>query len=163
RIHRAMQETRLATVQIIPSAEGAFEPGRWVAAFRMLYAIALPWWKRAIIGQPWITFELEARNGELIARCTFLKDLETLVTSALRNPPPREAIIPVQIPPRGKANQAARVPLGLWREAIYPLGNSSTGARASAARSLTEAGEGVIQVAIAPDTGWETRAASRLD
>ena len=163
RIHQAMQQTRLATVQIIPPAEGVYEPARWVAAFRMLYAIALPWWKRAIIGQPWITLELEARKGELSARCTFLKDLEPLVTSVLREATPGADIVPVQIPPRGEGNQAARIPLGLWREAIYPLSNSGTDALASAARSLAEAGDGVIQVAIVPDTGWETRAARRLD
>ena len=163
RLHQSMLQTRLASVQIIPPAEGVYEPARWVAAFRMLYAIALPWWKRAIIGQPWITFELEARRGELVARCTFLKDLEALVTSALRKATPGADIVPVQVPPRGKADQAARVHLGLWREAIYPLGSSSTDALASAAQALGEAGDGVIQIAIAPDTGWEARAARRLD
>jgi hypothetical protein len=163
RVHQAILQTHLVSVRIVPPAEGVYEQARWVAAFRMLYAIALPWWTRAIIGQPWITFELEARKGELTARCTFIRELGAVVVGALRQATPGADIVPVLIPPRGKSDKAARIPLGLWREAIYPLGNPSTDALASAAQSLAEAGDGVIQVAIAPDTGWEARAARRLD
>lgn len=84
RIHQARHQTRLTSLQIVPPAESIYEPKRWVAAFKMLYAIARPWWKRAIMGQPWLIFELEACDGQLTARCTCLKDLERLVTGTLR-------------------------------------------------------------------------------
>ncbi|MGH7761372.1 MAG: hypothetical protein ACREOY_08155 [Candidatus Dormibacteraceae bacterium] len=60
-IPQSSRHSRLAAVRIIPPAEGLYEPARWIAVYRMLYAIALPWWKRAIVGQPWVTFELVSR------------------------------------------------------------------------------------------------------
>ena len=50
----------------------------------------------------------------------------------------------------------------LWREDIYELSPSRTDSLASAAQALAEAGDGLIQIAMAPDTGWEKRATRRL-
>jgi len=163
RVHQAMHQTRLVTVRIVPPAEGVYEPKRWVAVFRMLYAIALPWWRRAIIGQPWLTFELEAVEGQLTARCTCLKDLETLVTRALLRALPGADVVPVEVVAPSAGRQAARARLRLWREDIYPLSGSASDSFASAAQALAEAGDGMIQIAMAPDTGWEKRAGRRLD
>ena len=163
RFHQARHQTRLTSLQIVPPVESIYEPKRWVAVFKMLYAIARPWWKRAIMGQPWLIFELEACDGQLTARCTCLKDLERLVTGTLRRALPDADILPAEVTARIPGRQAARARLRLWREDIYPLGGSETDPFASAAQALAEAGDGMIQIAIAPDTGWEKRAAKRLD
>ena len=84
RIPQSSQQTRLVAVRIVPPADAAYEPARWIAVYKMLYAIARPWWRRTIMGQPWLAFELEAFDGQLIASCAFPRDLQTLVTSALR-------------------------------------------------------------------------------
>src|SRR5712692_8390242 len=162
-VHRSFRQTRLVAVRIIPPAEGVYEPARWVGAFRMLYAIALPWWKRAIVGQPWLTFELEAMEGQLTARCTFTKDLQALVISALHSALADADIVPTEVTSRVAGVSAARVRLRMWREDIYALSPSRTDSLASAAQALAEAGDGLIQIAIAPDTGWEKRATRRLD
>ena len=114
-VHRSFRQTRLVAVRIIPPAEGVYEPARWVGAFRMLYAIALPWWKRAIVGQPWLTFELEAMEGQLTARCTFTKDLQALVISALHSALSDADIVPTEVTSRVAGGSAARVRLRLWR------------------------------------------------
>ena len=162
-VHRSFRQARLVAVRIIPPAEGVYEPARWVGAFRMLYAIALPWWKRAVVGQPWLTFELEAADAQLTARCTFPRDLQTLVISALRSTLADADIVPTEVTSRVVDGSAARVRLRLWREDLYPLGASHTDPVSTAAQALAEAGDGVIQLAMSPDTGWEARAGKRLD
>jgi len=163
RLHQTMRQTRLVSVRIIPPAEAIYEPARWVVLFRILYAITLPWWKRAMFGQRWLTFELEAVEGQLIARCTFAKDVERLVTRALRGALPGADVVPTEVSARSAGRQAARARVMLWREDIYPLSGSATDLLAAAAQSLAEAGDGMIQIAMEPDTGWEKRAAKRLD
>jgi hypothetical protein len=161
--HQSLRQTRLGAVRIIPPAEGVYEPARWVAAYRMLYAIALPWWRSAFVGQPWLTLELEAMEGQLTARCTFPKGLQTLVISALHGALSDADVVPTEVTLRAVGEKAARVRLRLWREDIYALSPSGTDSLASAAQALAEAGEGLIQISMAPDTGWEKRAARRLD
>ncbi len=102
-------------------------------------------------------------EGQLTARCTFPKDLQTLVISALRSAVTDADIVPTEVTSRGGGASAARVRLRLWRDDIYALSPSRMDSLASAAQALAEAGDGVIQVAMAPDTGWEKRAARRLD
>jgi len=163
RLNQSFRQTRLVAARIIPPAEGVYEPARWVSAYRMLYAIALPWWKRAFVGQPWLTFELEAVDGQLTTRCTFPKDLQTLVISALHSALSDADIVPTEVTSRVAGGSAARVRLRLWREDIYALSPSRTDSLASAAQALADAGDGLIQIAMAPDTGWEKRATRRLD
>src|SRR5260370_6879371 len=97
----------------------------------MLYAIALPWWKRAFVGQPWLTFELEAVEGQLTTRCTFPKDLQTLVISALRSALADADIVPTEVTSRVAGKSAARVPLRMWRDDISALSPSTTDSLAS--------------------------------
>jgi hypothetical protein len=163
RLRRSFRQTHVVAVRIIPSAEGAYEPARWVGAYRMLYAIALPWWKRGVVGQPWLTFELEAADGQVTARCMFPRDLQTLVISALHGALADADIVPIEVTSRGAGASAAQVRLRLWRDDIYALSPSRTDSLASAAQALAKAGNGLIQIAMAPDTGWEKRAARRLD
>ncbi len=163
RLHQSFRQTRLVAVRIIPPDEGVYEPARWVGAYRMLFAIALPWWRRAFVGQPWLTFELEAVEGQLTTRCTFPKDLQTLVISALRSALADADIVPTEVTSRVAGKSAARVRLRMWRDDIYALSPSRTDSLASAAQALAEAGDGLIQIAMAPDTGWEKRASRRLD
>ena len=162
-VHRKLWETRLAGVRIVPPAESLYEPARWVAVHRMLYSIALNRWRRAIVGQPWLAFELEARNGQLTASCWFPKDFQTVVVAALRSALPDADIVPAELRPPLGGIPAARARLRLWREDLYALGESRTDALASAAEALAAGVDGVIQIAMAPDTGWEARAAKRLD
>lgn len=157
------KQPRLVSVRIFPPDEGVYEPARWIAIYKMLYAIARPWWKSAFMGQPWLTFELEAVEGKLTANCTFPRELQTLVTSVLRRAVAGADIVPTELAQRGADRRAARARLRLWREDIYTLGETHSSPLVSAAEALAEAGEGVIQVAIAPDTGWEKRTARRLD
>src|SRR5260370_2876441 len=163
RLHQSFRQTRLVAVRIIPPDEDVYEPARWVGAYRLLFAIALPWWRRAFVGQPWLTFELEAVEGQLTTRCTFPKDLQTVVMSALHSALADADIVPTDVTSRVAGGSAARVRLRLWREDIYSLSPSRTDSLASAAQALAEAGDGLIQIAVAPDTGWEKRAARRLD
>ena len=162
-LHIRLRQPRLVSVRIFPPEEGVYEPARWIAIYKMLYAIARPWWRSAFSGQPWLTFELEAVEGQLTACCTFPREFQTLVTRAIRSAIADADIVPIQFTPRVADGRAARGRLRLWRQDIYALSESHSSPLASAAQALAEAGEGVIQVAIAPDTGWEKRAARRLD
>src|SRR5579859_5003267 len=45
-LHRQIGRSRLASVRIVPPMEGAYNSASWVAFFKMLHAIAAPWWKR---------------------------------------------------------------------------------------------------------------------
>src|SRR5260370_17287530 len=92
----------------------------------MLYAIALPWWKRAFVGQPWLTFEMEAMEGQLTTRCTFPKDLQTLVISALHSALADADIVPTEVTSHVAGASAARVPLPLCRHDLYALTPSRT-------------------------------------
>src|SRR5258708_8676871 len=50
----------------------------------------------------------------------------------------------------------------LWRESLYPLAQDDHGALAAIAAALAEAPEGLIQIALQPDVGWEKAADRRL-
>jgi len=162
-LHRQMGRSRLASVHIVPPMEGAYNSASWVAFFKMLHAIATPWWKRALFGQAWLVFEVEAREGHVIARCWFPTQAGSLVAAAIRSALPGANIAPIDDGPALDGRPAARARLRLWREDLFPLGESQTDAIATAVEALAEAGDGVIQLAMAPDTGWEARAAKRLD
>src|ERR1700674_4171014 len=162
-LHRQLGRSRLTSVRIVPPVEGAYNSASWVALFRMLHAISAPWWRRALFGQAWLVFELEAREGHVIARCWFPTQAGSLVAAAIRSALPGANIAPIDDGPALDRSPAARARLRLWREDLFPLGASHTDAVATAAEALAEAGHGVIQVAMAPDTGWEARAGKRLD
>jgi hypothetical protein len=162
-LHRRLGQSRVSGVRIVPPIDGAYDSASWVALFRMLHAIAAPSWKRALFGQAWLVFELEAREGHVIARCWFPTEAEMLVAAAIRSALPGANIVPTEDGTALARPEAARARLRLWREDLYSLGASHTDAIATAAEALAEAGDGLIQVAVAPDTGWEARAGKRLD
>src|SRR5450759_1003060 len=93
-IHRQMGQSRLASVRIVPPVEGAYNSASAVSCFQMLHPIAAPWWKRALFGQAWLVFELEAHEGQLIARCWFQTGSEKLVAAAIRSALPGANIVP---------------------------------------------------------------------
>ena len=93
-IHRRMGQSRLASVRIVPPIEGAYNTASWVTFFQMLHAIAAPWWKRALFGQAWLVFELEAHEGHIIARCWFPTGTEKLLAAAIRSALPGANIVP---------------------------------------------------------------------
>src|ERR1700686_4471647 len=95
-IHRQMGQSRPASVRIGPPLDGAYGPASWVAFFRMLHAVAAPWWKRALFGQAWLVFELEAHEGHIIARCWFPTGTEKVVAAAIRSALPGANIVPTE-------------------------------------------------------------------
>src|SRR5487761_370973 len=94
-IHRRMGQSRLASVRIVPPIEGAYNTASWVTFFQMLHAIAAPSWKRALFGQAWLVFELEAREGHVIARCWFPTQARSLVAAAIRSALPGANVAPI--------------------------------------------------------------------
>jgi Type IV secretion-system coupling protein DNA-binding domain len=163
RLQMKFRRAELAAVRIVPPAEAPLEPMRWLAFFRALYGITAPWWKRWLVGQPWVVFEFESSPGRVVVRCWFPRDLELLVQTCLRAAMPGVELPaetqPVQLPQL----PAARARLRLWKEPLYPLGEPRTDALAAAVGALSETHDGLLQLAVAPDVGWEKRAGRRLD
>src|SRR5260370_20670703 len=83
--------------------EGATSDVRaWVLFFQNLYAIAHPWWKRWLLGQPHIVLELWSEAGDLGARCWAPARLERMVSVLLRSALPviqgRPSVAAVSVP-----------------------------------------------------------------
>src|SRR6266581_7070663 len=62
-LRRAMNRRPIAGLRILSPADASFQPEAWVACFRALYAIARPWWKSWLVGQPPVVFEFCAHAG----------------------------------------------------------------------------------------------------
>jgi len=162
RLQRRLRRQPIKGLRILAPIDSRLQPEAWVACFRTLYAIAAPWWKRWLLGQPSITFEYRAQAGRVRAGCWFPGDLETTVSSALSAAMPGLELI------REEDSELPRVPaararLRLWREPLYPLGAPRQDALASAVAALAESSDALLQISIAPDTGWERRASHRLE
>ncbi len=160
-LRRAMNRRPIAGTRILPPTDASFHPEAWVACFRALYAMARPRWKSWLVGQPSVVFEYRARDGRISSSCWFPADLAHTVSNALAVAVPgvelrtgQETELP-RLP-------AARARLRLWREPLYPLGTPRVDALASAVAALAECDESLLQISIAPDTGWERRAGRRL-
>lgn len=158
---RTRQQAGL-TYEIVPSAEAEWEAAAWVSFFRMLFGMSSPWWKRLVIGQPWITLEFWSHGGRVAARCWCPQRLATLVRTALTTTLPGAEI---RSGPEAAtlAEPAARSRLVFWREALHPLGQPKGDALRAVLDALSGDPSGVVQVVLSPDVGWQGRALRRLD
>jgi hypothetical protein len=162
RLQRQLRQQSLHCLRVLPPADARFQPEAWLACYRTLYAIATPWWKSWFVGQPAVVFEYRANADRLSAWCWFPSDLAGTVSNALSAAVPGvelRAEEDIELP----AMPAARARLRQWREPLYPLGAPRHDALASAVAALEESSEGLLQVSISPDTGWERRATRRLN
>ena len=134
----------------------------WIDFYQSLYAIATPRWKSWFIGQPWLSFELWAAEDAIRVRCWLPARLETLVTTQLRSALPgieiREADRGGDLPAI-----AARSRLRLHRDSLYALGNPRPEPLVAVMNALSSVAEGVVQLVIQPDVGWQGQAQRRLD
>jgi len=160
-LRRRLSPVRWAALRIVPGAESRYDPTAWLRFYRALYGMAAPAWKRLLFGQPWIGFEYRGRAGRLTARCWYPSELGWLIRTALKTALPTAELIPEpnqtlpQLP-------AGRSRMTLWRESLYPLAEDDHGALVAIAAALAEAPEGLIQIALQPDVGWEKAADRRL-
>ncbi len=157
RLHRRP----LSALRIVPAAQGSYQPENWIRFYRALYIMATPAWKRLGFGQPWIALEFQSRGGRVVARCWYPKDLEGLLRVALNLALPGAELIPEVEAPVMPRTPAARARLRLWRDPLYPLGQPRADGL-SAAISALAGGDGIVQLTLAPDVGWERRAAHRV-
>ncbi len=160
-VRRRLRPVKWAALRIVPGAETRYDPTAWLRFYRALYGMAAPGWKRLLLGQPWISFEYRSHAGRLTARCRYPRELEWLIRTALKTALPNAELIPEPTPtipqlPDGRSRMT------LWRESLYPLAQDDRGALAAIAAALVEAPEGLIQIALQPDVGWEKSADRRL-
>lgn len=162
RMQGTLRRRPLCGLRVVPPVDSQFRPEAWIACFRTLYVIAAPWWKSWLLGQPSITFEYRAKAGRVTVCCWFSADIASTVRSALTATMPGVELISEDNAdlPQGPA---ARARLRLWREPLYPLGTPRHDALAAAVTALAEKSDGLLQINIAPDTGWERRAAQGLE
>jgi len=162
RMQGALRRQPLSGLRIVPPIDSQFRPEAWIACFRTLYVIATPWWKGWLLGQPSIAFECRAQAGRVTVCCWFPADLASTVRSALTATMPGVELIPEENADLMQ-RPTARARLRLWREPLYPLGTPRNDALASAVAALAENSDALLQISIAPDSGWERRAAHRLE
>jgi Type IV secretion-system coupling protein DNA-binding domain len=160
-LRHAMNRRPMAGIRILPPTDSAFQSEAWVACFRALYAIARPWWKSWLVGQPSVVFEYRTSAGRASVHCWFPADVAHSVSNALA-----VAVPGVELRAEDETEllrlPAARARLRLWREPLYPLGTPRVDALASAVAALAESDDALLQISVAPDTGWERRASRRL-
>ncbi len=159
--HR-MRDQRGVTCEIVPPGESTWDPAAWVAFFRILFGMSAPWWKRLVVGQPWVALEFWAVSGRVAVRCWFPERLEALMRSLFATTLPGVEIrsITSEIT---LTQPAARSRLVGWRDALYPLGQPKIDVLRGILGALSSAESGVVQVAICPDVGWQGRSRKRLD
>src|SRR5438552_3542175 len=160
-LRRRLRPVQWASLRIVPGAETRYDPTAWLRFYRALYGMAAPAWKRLLLGQPWIGLEYRSRTGRLTARCWYPRELEWLVRTALKTALPNAELIPEPAPTVPQL-PAGRSRITLWRESLYPLAQDDRGALAAIAAALVEAPEGLIQIALQPDVGWEKSADRRV-
>ena len=160
-LRRRLRPVKWAALRIVPGAETRYDPTAWLRLYRALYGMAAPAWKRLLFGQPWIGFEYRSQAGRLTARCWYPRELEWLMRTALKTALPNAELIP-ELTPTVPPVPAGRSRMTLWRDSLYPLAEDYRGALAAIAAALVEAPEGLIQIALKPDVGWERSADRRL-
>ena len=136
----------------------------WVSFFRSLLALTPPAWKRLIAGVPWTTLEYRYADDKLSVSCSCPADSIHLVTTALA------AALPgadVHLEKEGTLTLlgpfTARARLRLWREPLHAIGEVRLGDTDSVIAAMAIASESVLQIAIAHDPAWESKAQRRLD
>lgn len=149
-------------LDLIPPEAAQADLERWTLFFQGLFAIAHPWWKRSIVGQRWGTFELRCDNGHLTASCWVPRGLEHLVSALAGSALPGIDIRPSEYR-IDKSNPTTRARLRLHRDPLYPLAGPSPIRLNAVLGVLAAARNGVVQISISPDVGWQTRALRRVD
>jgi len=160
-LRRRLRPVKWAATRIVPGAETRYDPTAWLRFYRALYGMAAPAWKRLLLGQPRINFEYRSQAGRLTARCWYPRELEWLIRTALKTALPNAELISEPTPTVPQL-PAGRSRMTLWRESLYPLAEDDRGALAAIAAALVEGPEGLIQIALQPDVGWERLADRRL-
>jgi len=164
RILRALWPRKCAVIRIIPPADGAYSREAWVSFFRSLLALTPPVWKQLIVGEPWTTFEYRYAEDRLSVFCSCPEQAIHLVTAALGTALPGAD---VRLEPHGALMLSslfvARARLRLWRESLHPIGGAGSGGLESVIAGMTTAPESVLQIAIAHDPAWESKARRRFD
>jgi len=120
-----------------------------VLFFGSLYAIAHPWWKRWLLGQPWVVFELWSEDQNLGARCWAPARLERLVTVLVRSALPGIEVRPALEDP-GLRFPATRTRLRQDRDPLYALADPKPDQLRSVMLALAAAPSGLIQLALSP-------------
>jgi hypothetical protein len=164
RIRALFWAPKRVVLHIIPPGEVNYSPEAWAGFYRSLLAITPPAWKRLIVGIPWVTLEYRYDEGGLNAFCSCSAEATHLVTAAVSAALPGVDVQPgagIELILLSPA--VARARLRLWREPLHPLGRPRLDAMASVIAAMTAAPETVVQIAIAPDPGWESWAQRRLD
>jgi hypothetical protein len=164
RISRALWPRKCAVIRIIPPADGAYSREAWVSFFRSLLALTPPVWKQLIVGVPWTTFEYRYAEDRLSVFCSCPEQAIRLVTAALGTALPGAD---VRLEPEGALTLnspfVARAGLRLSRESLHPIGGAGSGGLESVIAGMTTAPESVLQIAIAHDPAWESKAQRRFD
>jgi hypothetical protein len=158
----ADRRQRGITFDLLPPEDSELALADWVAFFRGLFGMARPWWKRCILGEPWVVFRYVVEAGGTRARCWCPEHLEALLRSLLRTAAPGMEINVAQdqVPQGGPA---AHTRLRLWREALYPLASPRGDNLRGILGALATTGSGVYELTVQPDVHWQGEAQRRLD
>ena len=154
---------QIKVVRIDPPAESAFRPEAWVTFHRAMVGMTAPWWKRLTRGQASVVYEFHSVRGLTVMHCWYPREIDALLKASVRTALPGADIVEVDTQPLPPGRPAARSRLRLWRDELYPLGTAGTDALADAVAALAASEEGVLQIAMSPDTEWEKRSTRRFD
>ena len=149
-------------LDLLPPEGGAADPRAWALFYRSLYAIAHPWWKRWLLGQPWVVMELWSHDGDLGARCSVPERLERMVSVLVRSAMPGAQVQAATLAALPE-EPAARTRLKLDREPLYSLADARGEPLRSVMDALAAAPSALVQLALSPDVGWQRRALRQLD
>ncbi|HUY25276.1 MAG TPA: type IV secretion system DNA-binding domain-containing protein [Candidatus Saccharimonadales bacterium] len=158
---RAAGEPRVL-LDLLPPDGAAANLRSWSDFFEALYAISTPRWKSWLFGQPYLSFELWAGEESVRVRCWLPARLQTLVTTQIRSALPGLEVREAESDPELSAI-AARSRLRLYRDPLYPLGNPRPEPLIAVVNALAFASQGVIQLVLQPEVGWQSQACRRLD
>ncbi len=161
-LRRRAADEPVVLLDLLPPDGSAVNLQSWIDFYQSLYAIASPRWKSWLFGQRWLSLELWATEGTVSVRCWLPARLQTLVTTQLRSALPGIEIREAE--PSGELPAiAARSRLRLDRDSLYPLGSPRPESLVAVMNALTSASQGVVQLVLQPDVGWQSQALRRLD
>ena len=149
-------------IELLPPDSTELDVRAWVHFFQGLYAMSRPWWKRWILGQPWIALELSAAGGVITARIWFPHELEQLVLAQLHAAIPGCVFREPAGDPLSKL-PAARSRVKLWRDPLWAVAFDKADGLNAVAVAMSRSSPAIVQIAISPDVGWQRRALVRLD
>jgi len=150
-------------VELLPPDSAQLDLKAWLHLFQGLYGMSRPWWKRTLIGQPWLAFELWAHGEAITARAWFPDELEPLVLAQLHAAIPGCVVRDAAAAAVADDLPAARSRLKLWRDPLWPLASDRADALRAVTVSMTRCPAAQVQLAISPHVGWQRRALIRLD